>query len=369
MLLALAMILAPAFVNAQNRTAKTLDIYLIDVEGGNATLFVSPSGESLLIDAGNPSGGRDAARIMAAAGDAGIKQIDNLIITHYHVDHVGGLGELAARLPIRHFIDHGPSVQPDPGTTEKSLQEYADLSSKGRRTIVKPGDRLAVSGLDVQVLSSAGQVIQKPLSGAGRPNPLCASFKPQAVDPSENAQSVGSLVTFGKFRALHLGDLTWNKEFDLMCPNNRIGTVNLFIVSHHGQAISNSEVLVHAVQPRVAILNNGIRKGGQPDAMKILHTSPGLEDLWQLHFSLLSGQENTVPGMFIANQDQQPTVPVAAAPPPQRGAGSPAPAPVHDGTAFWIKVSAQADGSFTVTNSRNGFTKTYRTGSRVPTQQ
>jgi hypothetical protein len=144
--------------------------------------------------------------------------------------------------------------------------------------------------------------------------------------------------------------------------------VDLFIVSHHGQAISNSEVLVHAVQPRVAILNNGIRKGGQPDAMKILHTAPGLEDVWQLHFSLLSGQEYTVPGMFIANPDQQPTVPVAAQPPPQPGASAPAPAPVHDGTAYWIKVAAQADGTFTVTNNRNGFSKTYRTGSRVATQ-
>jgi beta-lactamase superfamily II metal-dependent hydrolase len=366
-LVALATIFSPAFVNAQDRAARVLNIYVIDVEGGNATLLVSPSGESLLIDAGNPSGGRDAARIMAAASDAGIKQIDNLIVTHYHVDHVGGLAELAARLPIRHFIDHGPSVQPDPGTTEKSLQEYADLSSKAGHTTVKPGDRIAVSGLDVQVLSSAGHVIQRPLPGAGRPNPLCASFKPQAADPSENPQSIGSLVTFGKFRALHLGDLTWNKEFDLMCPNNRVGTVDLFIVSHHGQAISNSEVLVHAIQPRVAILNNGIRKGGQPDAMKILHTSPGLEDIWQLHFSLLSGQEYTAPGMFIANQDQ-PTVPVAALPPPQRGAGAPAPVPAHDGTAYWIKVAAQADGTFTVTNSRNGFSKTYRTGQRMAMQ-
>ncbi len=154
--------------------------------------------------------------------------------------------------------------------------------------------------------------------------------------------SVGSLVTFGKFRAVHLGDLTWNKEFDLMCPNNRIGTVDVLLGLHHGQAISNSEVLVHALRPRVAIMNNGTRKGGQPDVMKMLHSSPGLEDLWQMHFSLLSGQEYTVPGMFIANTLDEPpaAMPVAPMPAPPPGPGAPPP-PAHNGTAYWIKVSAQ----------------------------
>jgi beta-lactamase superfamily II metal-dependent hydrolase len=353
---------------AQTGAAKSLAIYLIDVEGGNATLFVPPGGESLLIDVGNPSNGRDADRIAAAARDAGISQIDHLIVTHYHVDHVGGVGELSARMPIRHFIDHGAPVETNASAPEASLKQYAELASRARHTVVKPGEKIPVAGLDVQVLTSAGQVIQKPLAGAGRPNPLCASFTPQDPDKTENAQSVGSLISFGKFRALHLGDLTWNREFDLMCPNNRIGTVDLFVVSHHGQPISNSEVLVHAVQPRVAILNNGMRKGGQPPAMRILHTSPGLEDLWQLHFSMLSGQEYTVPGMFIANLDEQGALPVAPAPAPQRGAtGAAPPPPAHDGPAHWIKVSAQTDGTFTVTNSRNGFSKTYRAGSRTAT--
>jgi hypothetical protein len=148
-----------------------------------------------------------------------------------------------------------------------------------------------------------------------------------------------------------------------MCPNNRLGVVDLWVVSHHGQAISNSAVLAHAIQPRAAILNNGTRKGGQPDAMKIIHSAPRLQDLWQLHFSQLSGQEFTVPGMFIANTVDDPpaAMPIAAivAPPPGPGA---APAPVHNGTAYWIKVSADQDGSFTITNARNGFTKSYRAG-------
>jgi competence protein ComEC len=154
--------------------------------------------------------------------------------------------------------------------------------------------------------------------------------------------------------------VTWNKEFDLMCPNNPIGNVDLLVVSHHGQAISNSAVLVHALAPRVAIMNNGTRKGGQPDAMRILHSSPGLEDLWQLHFSQLSGQEYTVPGMFIANSTDEPLAAIPVAPIQAAPPGPGAPPPAHNGTAYWVKVSAQADGSFTVTNARNGFSKTYR---------
>ena len=365
-LLALAL---SAFPAAQTRTAKTLDIYVVDVEGGNGTLFVSPSGESLLIDTGNAGAGavRDAERIMAAAKDAGIKQIDNLIITHWHGDHFGGLAELAARIPIRNFIDHGPNVQPAAAADEFLQKTYPELYSKAKHTVAKPGDKIAVAGLDVRVVTSAGETIKTPLPGAGRPNPYCASFKP-GENNAEDPQSVGSHITFGKFRALHLGDLTMNKEFELMCPNNRIGTVDLLLGLHHGQATSNSEVLVHAVHPRVAITNNGTRKGGEPAVMKTVHTSPGLEDLWQLHFSLLSGQEYTAPGLFIANSidEQQATLPVAAMPAPQPGPGAP-PAPVHNGTAYWIKVSAETDGTFTVTNGRNGFTKTYRVNSRVGT--
>jgi beta-lactamase superfamily II metal-dependent hydrolase len=365
----LAFALLAVFAVAQTRTAKTLDIYVMDVEGGNATLFIAPGGESLLIDTGNGGAAavRDAERILAATKDAGLTQIDHLITTHYHGDHVGGLAEVAARIPIRHFIDHGPSVQPNE-TIDAFLQKgYPAMYSKAKHTVAKPGDRIAIAGLEYRIVNSAGETIKTPIPGAGRPNPYCASFKPHVVNPvsgqpagnTEDEQSVGSHITFGKFRALHLGDFTWNKEFELMCPNNRIGTVDLFVVSRHGQPSSNSEVLVHAIRPRVGILNNGTRKGGQPGAMRVLYSSPGLEDLWQIHFSVLSGQEYTVPGAFIANtiDDQQPTMPVTAMPLPQ-GAGAP-PAPQHNGAAHWIKASARTDGTFTVTNSRNGFSRTY----------
>jgi beta-lactamase superfamily II metal-dependent hydrolase len=339
-----------------------LDIYLVDVEGGNATLFVGPSGESLLIDTGNggPAASRDGDRIMAAVNDAGLREIDHLITTHYHGDHLGAMENLAGRIPIREFIDHGPTVQPSQAIDAFLTDVYPKLYAGAKHTVVKPGDRVAMKAIETRIVASAGQALSSALPGAAGPNPYCVAYKPKDADPTENAQSVGTHITFGKFRTVHLGDLTWNKEFDLVCPSNRLGTVDLFIVSHHGQAISNSEALVHALAPRVAILNNGTRKGGQPDAMRVLFSSPGLEDLWQIHFSLLSGQEYTVPGLFIANgvDDPPATMPIAALTPPPAAPGAPPP-PAHNGPAHWIKVSAREDGSFSVTNGRNGFSKSY----------
>jgi beta-lactamase superfamily II metal-dependent hydrolase len=350
-------------IPAAQGTSRALQMYLIDVEGGNATLFVAPSGQSLLMDTGNGGAGaaRDAGRIAAAVADAGLTQIDHLITTHYHGDHFGGMAALAGRIPIRHFLDHGPNAQPAAAADEFMQKTYPALYGAAKRTIVKPGDLVPIDGITVRVVTAAGEVLRGPVPGAGGVNPYCPQYVPKLnPDTGENAQSVGIHLTFGQFRAIHLGDLTWNKEVDLMCPMNRLGTVDLFFVSHHGQPVSNAEVLVHAIRPRVAVMNNGTRKGGQPEAMRILHSAPGLEDLWQLHFSLLSGQEYTVPGMFIANtvDDQPAALPISAMVPPQPGGQAPPP-PAHDGPAYWIKVTAASDGSFTVTNARNGFTKTY----------
>ena len=361
--------LSVAMLPAQTRPAKTLDIYVIDVEGGNSQLYVSPSGESVLIDTGNAGAAavRDADRIVAAVRDAGLKQIDHLITTHYHGDHVGGLLEVARRIPIQEFIDHGPNVQPAPAV-DPILQQYAELNAKVKHRIVKPGDKVAVTGMDWRIVTAGGHVLSTPLPGAGAANPYCVGFKRHAVNPvsgqpvgnTEDEQSVGSHITFGKFRVLYLGDFTWNQEFELNCPNNRIGTVDLFVASRHGQSSSNSEALASAIRPKVIITNNGTRKGGQPDAMKVLLGSPRLQDLWQIHFSELSGQEYTVPGMFIANSFDEPQAAMAVMPKPlPQGAQAPPP-PAHNGVAYWIKVSAQADGTFTVTNGRNVFTKTYK---------
>src|SRR5437867_2519891 len=262
-LIVVVVALMAAFSFAQTRSAKTLDIYVIDVEGGNATLFVPPSGEAVLIDTGNvgAAAARDAARIQAAMKDAGIQQIDHLITTHWHGDHFGGMAELASHITIREFIDHGPNVQPGAAADEFLQKIYPPLYAKAKHTVAKAGDKIPMAGLDVRVVTSAGETIKTPLPGAGRPNPYCANFKP-GENNAEDPQSVGTHMTFGKFRTIHLGDLTKNKEFDLMCPNNRIGMVDGLLGLHHWQASSNSEALVHAIRPCVAIMNDGVGKGG-----------------------------------------------------------------------------------------------------------
>ena len=348
---------------AQSR--KTLDIYMVDVEGGNAVLFVTPSGESMLIDSGNGGAGavRDAERIVAAARDAGITSIDHLITTHFHGDHIGGLAELSARIPIKEFIDHGPNTQANAATDAFLQGGYRDLYTRTKHTVAKPGDKIAIAGVDWRIVTSAMEVTKTPVQGKATPNPYCANFTPQTgVNLTEDDQSLGSFITFGKFRTIHLGDLTLNRQFDLMCPNNRLGTVDLLIAARHGNV--NAEFLAHALRPRVILTNNGTRKGAQPEAMKIFFSSPNVEDVWQIHFSQLSGQEYTVPGMFIANvvDQQQAAMPVAPFTPPPQGQQAP-PAPEHSGKAYYLKVSAQQDGVFTVTNTRNGFSKTYRPSS------
>lgn len=339
-----AAVLCAAFPAAQS---KTLDIYVLDVEGGNATLFVTPARESVLIDTGNggPSAARDADRIMAAVKDAGLAQIDALVTSHWHTDHMGAMAELANRIPIRHYIDHGANVQPAAPIDAFLRDTYPGLLAKSRHTAVKAGERLPLKDIEWRFVTSGRESIANPLPGAGRANPHCTGFTPHEMNPvsgqpvgnTEDEHSVGSHVTFGRFRALYLADFPWNKEFELMCPDNRLGTVEFLLVSRHGQHSSNSQALVHAVRPRVAVINNGIRKGGQPETMRVLHSSPGLEDIWQGHVAQLSGPEHQVPGLFVSNIVDDP----------------------QHNPAYWIKVSAQADGSFTVTNSRNRFSKSY----------
>jgi hypothetical protein len=296
--------------------------------------------------------------------------------THYHSDHVGAMEELAKRVPIEHFYDHGPIAANDRPTPATFLPMYEALS-KGRRTTVKPGDKVPMAGLDITTVSSNAVGIKTSLPGAGKPNAACAGVEKKdesAYFDPDNGSSAGFAMTFGKFRTVDLGDLTWNGELDIVCPVNRIGKIDLYLVSHHGIERSNSPALVHGLQPRVAIMNNGTRKGGAADTFKVLESSPGLEDLWQLHWSYNVGVEHNAPGVFIANIDDNETIAgVLTAPPPApRGAaGAPAARGRPGGAggaaaahtpAYWLKVSAERDGTFTITNPRNGFSKTYRPG-------
>jgi competence protein ComEC len=433
---------AAAFVVAQSRNTKALEIWVVDVEGGKAALYVSPTGQTALIDTGFP-GARDLDRIMAAIDDAGVKQIDYLISTHYHVDHIGGLTELAKRIPIMTYVDHGPTVEgpnvpqlePGPGglTLTKPREQiegfqaaYAEVYGKAKRLVVKPGDRIPITGLEWRIAAAAGNMLKTPLPGGGKPNPACSNFTPLPtnegmVDP-DDFHSVGSVVILGQFRAVDFGDMWRTKELELMCPNNPIGTVDLYFASSHGAIASGSRPFVHGLQPRVVLVQNGTRKGAAPGPMTTILSSPGLEGLWQMHWSYNGMLELNPPALFIANIEDMPTIAgVLTAPPrgtsPGRGAGGtppagPGAAPPASGAApptttappstapgptappagtppqgaiaggpppagaapaagrgrgnatghtpaYWLRVSALPDGSFTITNPRNGFSKTY----------
>ena len=316
---------------------KALQIYFIDVEGGQSTLFVTPDGKSLLIDTGWPgNNGRDANRIVAAAKDAGIKKMDFVLITHYHDDHVGGAPQLAARIPVGTFIDHGENRETSDPAASRVFAAYQQLLSSGKykRIIAKPGEVLPITGMQVRVVTADGDLIERPLPGGGKENASCANAAKPPVDVTENPRSLGTLITFGKLRILDLGDLTSDKEMDLMCPMNKIGAVDIYVVSQHGFLQSGSAVLVHAITPRVAIMDNGAMKGGSPAAWDVIEKSPGLEDLWQLHYSAEGGDAHNVAAPFLANLQGL-------------------------DTGNYLKVSGSADGSFEVFNSRTRETKKY----------
>jgi len=325
----------PQPASAQAEPAKHLLIYAIDVEGGQSTLLVSPSGASLLVDTGWPTAdGRDAARIQQAMRDAGITRLDHVLITHFHHDHVGGVPELVKRVPIGEFLDHG-SNREDSDITRADYAAYLKAIQGKPRRIVHPGDTISIPGLDTIVLTADGEHIASVPGIQPTPNPYCATEPKWDLDETENPRSAGILVTFGSFRFLDLGDLTKAKEIPLVCPNNLIGTVDLYLVNHHGFNLSNSRAFVDAIHPRVAIMDNGAHKAGSPEAWQTVHESPLLEDLWQLHTAEDSDAAHNSSAALIAN-------PAGAK---------------QDGA--YLKVVVSPDGSFTVTNSRTGQTKDY----------
>lgn len=310
---------------------KPLRIFFIDVEGGQATLLVSPLGQSVLIDTGW-AGARDARRIQAAAKAAHIKRFDYVLITHYHEDHAGGVADLLKRMKVGIFVDHGPN-QENSGSALANYAAYEKAIAHSHRMQLKPGQGLPLRSIMFRLLTGAGQHITEPLPGAGVANRYCDSQAAAPDDVSENSQSLGVLVSYGRFQFLDLGDLTEKKELDLVCPDNLIGTVDLYLATHHGLAPDNPKVLVWAVHPRVAVMNNGAHKGASPEAWQIIHDSPGLAGFWQLHYAIDAGKDHNVRDDFIAN--------------------------MNDADGYFIEVAAKPDGSFVVLNSRNRVSRNY----------
>lgn len=363
--LALCAIVARAQVDT---STKTVDFYFIDAELGTSVLIVTPAGQSMLIDGGHSGNNdRDVDRDLAAMKAAGIRQIDYLVVTHYHGDHYGAIPDLAKRVRIVNWVDHGPNVEM--GRSDEwylrfqrpnlELQEaYEDARAKGNHIIAKPGEKLPIQGMDVEVITAGGKRISTPLDSAGAPNAACANIKPRDPDESEDGQSVGLLITIGKFRFIHLGDLTWNLINDVFCPNNLIGPVDVYLTTHHAMVMPKdiaqirpaqccsedwsrsccSDAELHGLSPRVAIFNVGpeYHTGATPAGWQAIHNTPGLEDIWQNHYQFQGGKENNAPEQFIANLETG-----------------------KEDMGYWIKLSVSADGSFTITNTRNRYSKKY----------
>jgi competence protein ComEC len=391
LLACLGVCLAALIVSAQ--VSDTLDIWVIDVEGGKAIIAKNPSGQVMMIDGGmpdmagrggapgqpgrggapeaagggggavtTPQGGgagtaqqggapaapprppmqvekdRDLNRVVAAAKLAGVSAFDVYLVTHYDVDHSGNVPNIAGRFPSKLFVDHGPWLDnPKLGAMNKNAGDaYLAFVAEKPRLSVKPGDVIPFKDVKITVLTSNEEVINRPLTGGGKPNAACPTELLPPTKGDDNASSIGTLWEFGKFRMADFADLLQWVEMRLMCPNNPVGTVDLLMGSHHGMPASSSPALVHALRAKAIITNNGERKGIAPDVVKTLRSTPGGMDIWQLHYSSMAGPELNAPEDFIANMKQQ------------------------DCQGFAIKISARRDGSFTVTNLRNNFSKTYK---------
>jgi beta-lactamase superfamily II metal-dependent hydrolase len=334
----LSLCLVFAVATLLHAQSHNLDIYWVDVEGGAATLIHTPSGQTMLVDTGNP-GDRDARRIAETAKAAGIQTIDILLITHFHGDHVGGVPTLATLMPIEKFYDHGDSIEAGQSPATTKLWEDYKHASEGKRVIVKPGDKIPLKGLNVTVVSANGEVISKPIN-RGAANPYCKDAEKPEPDKTENGRSSGFLLTYGKFTFLDVGDLTRDREMMLACPENKVGRVTLFQATHHGfvNRFSGARSLIWSINPQVVIVNDGPRKGLESDAFETITKVPRLQDTWQIHRALKNDAAHNTSEQQIANFEE-----------------------TADCKGLGLKASVSSDGRFTVTNARSNFSKSYTT--------
>jgi len=322
-------------VTVHTQTNGTLDIYWIDVEGGAATLVVTPQRDTVLMDTGWPRpDGRDAMRIQRAMRDAGVPEIDYLLISHFHRDHVGGLVALEERVPIGQIVDHGDSVESEQTQGQELWANYLPIT-EGRRRSVTPGDKLPLNLVEFSFIASHRSLINS--LEPRLPNELCQNAVAPPSDQGENGHSLGYLLSLGAFQFLNMGDLTPDREYNLACPQNRLGTVDLYQAPHHGGYGAIRPELTGALQPTVAVINNGPRKGGTPESLEAIQSTPDIDDVWQSHRALGPDAAYNTDEQLIANLTEE------------------------DGcVGHWIKATVQPDGrSWTMTNGRTGYSRNY----------
>jgi beta-lactamase superfamily II metal-dependent hydrolase len=340
----LALVAVSIVLLAGAAAAKDLEIYFIDVEGGQSTLVVTPEGQALLIDAGyGGRGGRDPSRILAAARDAHVTRIDYLLVTHFHPDHAGGVAELAAQIPIGTFIDYGGPLGTPIGNdrmVDRTFPAYETARGDAPHLEPRVGDHLPLKGLEATVVATGGEVLPQPLPGAGEPIASCASYDQQPPDGTENYRSLGVLIRYGDFSFFDPGDLSGDTFARLFCPADKIGPVSAYLIAHHGNWDTSLPAAYASLRARAAIMNNGPNKGGDPAAFQALTAASVDTDLWQLHIARDANAANTR-AERIANIDD-------------------------GGDGYWLKLVAARNGTFTITNGRTGQTTHYEHVARPP---
>ncbi|WCM28929.1 MBL fold metallo-hydrolase [Sphingomonas sp. QA11] len=349
-MLSVGLLAIPATVAVAAQPAKPLRVVSIDMEGGGGTLLVTPQGQSVLLDAGWPAGVRgtplaqsSANRILAATRALGVTRIDYLIVTHYHLDHLGGIQDLLAVMPVGEIIDHGPNREMPPAGAVAGPDAIASLYARyeallgGRKhRSAKAGDRITIGPLTLDIVSADRDLLPRILEGAGGSTPGCDA--PRLPDMGnggeENPRSIGVVASYGKARIVSLADLTADVEIGLVCRINRLGRADLLVVSHHGSQLSTTPPLLAALQPRVALMANGATKGGDARVFRTIAAAPSHPAIWQLHHATRSPEVNR-PVDFIANPEGR-----------------------EDG-GFWLDVSVWPDRRMKVTNARTGFSGDY----------